>query len=135
MVRILLPTNYACCTWSGSWIARFAKESVGPNRWSSVGWMPARTGKSSVDVGRKHPVTIIKASSRILSMRRACELRHQTGAVLSCGVDQGKSRDAQCLGTCILSGSRKSSQQRDSGGELFAQSLEVVTESQRPIQL
>ena len=56
-------------------------------------------------------------------------------AVLSGGVDQGKSRDVQCLGTCTLSGSRKSPQQRDSGGEFFAQSLEVVTESERPIQL
>ena len=43
--------------------------------------------------------------------------------VLSCGVYQGKSRDAQCLDTCIPSGSRKSSQQRNSGGEFFAQSL------------
>ena len=56
-------------------------------------------------------------------------------AVLSCGVDQGKSRDAQCLGTCTPSGSRKSPQQRDSGEEFFVQSLEVVTESELPIQL
>ena len=56
-------------------------------------------------------------------------------AVLSCGVDQGNSRDAQCLGTCTPSGSRKSPQQRDSGGEFFAQSLKVVTESERPVRL
>ena len=56
-------------------------------------------------------------------------------AVLSGGVDQGKSRDAQCLGTCTPSGSRKSPQQRNSGREFFAQSLEVVTESERPIHL
>ena len=56
-------------------------------------------------------------------------------AVLSDGVDQGKSRGAQCLGTCTPSGSRKLPQQRDSGGEFFAQSLEVLTESERPIQL
>ena len=55
--------------------------------------------------------------------------------VLSCGVDQGKSRDAQCLGTCTPSESRKSPQERDSGGEFLAQSLEVVTESEQPIQL
>ena len=55
--------------------------------------------------------------------------------VLSGGVDQGKSRDAQCLGTCTPSGSRMSPQQRDSGGKFFVQSLEVVTESKRPIQL
>ena len=56
-------------------------------------------------------------------------------AVLSGEIDQEKSRDAQCLGTCIPFGSRKSPQQRDSGGEFLAQSLEVVTESERPIQL
>ena len=56
-------------------------------------------------------------------------------AVLSCGVDQRNSRDAQCLGNRSSSGSRKSPRQRDSGGEFFAQSLEVVTESERPVQL
>ena len=54
---------------------------------------------------------------------------------LSCGVDQGKNRDAQYLGTCTPSGSRESPQQRNSGGESFVQSLEEVTESERPIQL
>ena len=47
-------------------------------------------------------------------------------AVLSCGVDQGKSRDAQCLGTCTPPGSRKLPQQRKSDGESFAQSLKEV---------
>ena len=56
-------------------------------------------------------------------------------AVLSGGVDKRKSRDAQCLGTCTPSGSRKLLQQRNSGGEFFAQSLEVVTEDERPVQL
>ena len=54
-------------------------------------------------------------------------------AVLSCGVDQGKSRDAQCLGTCTPFGSRKSTQQRDSDGEFLAQSLKVVTKSERTV--
>ena len=56
-------------------------------------------------------------------------------AVLSCGVNQGKSRDVQCLGTCTPSSSGKSPQQRDSAGEFFVQSLEVVTESERSVQL
>ena len=56
-------------------------------------------------------------------------------AVLSCGIDQGKSRDAQCLGTCTPSGSCKSPQHCNSGGEFLAQSLEVVMESERPVQL
>ena len=55
-------------------------------------------------------------------------------AVLSCGVGQGKSRDVQRLGNCTPSGSRKSPQQHDSSGELFAQSLELVSENKRPVQ-
>ena len=77
------PTNCPCSPWFGSWIAQFAKESVALNRQSSAGWMPARTGKSSVGVGRKHLVTMRKALLRMLSMRRICELRHQTGAQYS----------------------------------------------------
>ena len=96
--------------------------------------MPARRGKSSVGVGRKHPVATRKASLRMLSMRRVCVLRHQTGAQYS-AVDQGKNRDAQCLGTCAPSGSRKTPQQHDLGGEFFAHNLEVVTESERFVQL
>ena len=130
------PTNCLCNTWLGSWIPQFAKRSVAPNLPSSGGWMSARTGKSSVGVGCKQPMKMRKASFRMLSMRRVCVLRHQIGAQYSAGgVDQGKSRDAQCLGTCTSFGSRKSLQQRNSGEECFAQSLEVVTESERPIQL
>ena len=66
------PTNCLCSTWSGSWIARFVKKSVAPNRRSSADWIPARTGKFSVGVGRQHPVTMRKASLRMLSMRRVC---------------------------------------------------------------
>ena len=60
------PTNCPCSTGSGSWIARFAEESVAPNWRTSTGWMSARTGKSSVGVGRKHPVTMLKGSLRML---------------------------------------------------------------------
>ena len=51
--------------------------------------------------------------------------------VLSYGVDQGKSTDAQCLGTCTPPRSHKSPQQCNLDGESFAQSLEQVTESGR----
>ena len=71
------PTNYPRSTGSRSWIAQFAKESVAPNRRSSAGWMPVRTDKSSVGVGRKHPMTMRKASLRMLPMRRICVLRQQ----------------------------------------------------------
>ena len=45
--------------------------------------MPARTGKSSVGVGPKHPVTMREASLRMLSMRRVCTVRYKTGAQYS----------------------------------------------------
>ena len=54
-------------------------------------------------------------------------------AVLSGKVDQERSRDKQCLGTCTPSRSYKSAQQRNSGTEFFVQSLEVMTESERSI--
>ena len=56
-------------------------------------------------------------------------------AVLSGEVDQEKSRDAQCLGACTPTGSHKSSKKRDSGGEFFALSFDVVTKSEQPVQL
>ena len=98
------PTNCLCSRWSGSWMARFAKKSIASNRRSSAGWMPARTCKFSVTMGLKHPVTMRKASSRMLF--NEASMRTTTPnwfTVLSGGVDQGKSRDAQCLGTCTLS--------------------------------
>jgi len=52
-------------------------------RRSSAGWMPARIGRLSVDVERRHPVTIRKASLMAGSIRRVWALRHQTGAQYS----------------------------------------------------
>ena len=63
-------------------MARCARESVAPLRWSSTGWMPA-TIRLSTGVGRRHPVTIRKASLMARSMRRVWALRHQTGAQYS----------------------------------------------------
>ena len=76
--------------------------------------------------------SIIKNAVNEASMRT---MTPNWSAVFSSGVDQGKNRDAQCLGTCTSSGSRKSPQQRKSDEEFFAQSLEDVMESERPIQL
>ena len=42
-------------------MARRARDSVAPLRRSSAGWMPARIGRLSSGVGRRHPVTIRKA--------------------------------------------------------------------------
>ena len=46
---------------SGS-MARRVRDSVAPLRRSSACWMPARIGRLSAGVGRRHPVTIRKAS-------------------------------------------------------------------------
>ena len=51
-------------------MARHAGDSVAPLRRSSAGWMPGRIGRLSADVGRRHQVTIRKASLMTGSMRR-----------------------------------------------------------------
>ena len=51
-------------------IARRDRDSVAPLRRSSVGWASARQGRLSAGVGRKHPVTIRKASLMARSLRR-----------------------------------------------------------------
>jgi len=61
-------------------IARRAGGSVAPSRRSSAGWMPARVGRLSTDVGRRHAATIGKASLMVVSLRWVWVLRHQTGA-------------------------------------------------------
>ena len=45
-------------------------KSVAPSRRSSAGWILESMGKWSVGVGRKHPVTMSKASFRTLFMRQ-----------------------------------------------------------------
>jgi len=57
--------------------------------WTSPPWKffayatAVRIGRLSADVGRRHPVTICKASLMVASMRRVWSLRHQTGAQYS----------------------------------------------------
>ena len=51
-------------------MGRRARDSVAPLRRSSAGWMPARVGRLSAGLGRRHPVTIRKASLMAGSMRR-----------------------------------------------------------------
>ena len=57
--------------------------SVASLRRSSAGWMPARIGRLSAGVARRHPVTIRKASLMVGSIKRVWALRHQTGAQYS----------------------------------------------------
>jgi len=68
--------------WPGS-MARRTRDSVAPLRRSSVGWMSARIGRLSAGVGRRHPVTIRKASLMAGSMKRVWALRHYTEAQYS----------------------------------------------------
>ena len=49
-----------CRIWSGFKELRLAKDSATPWRRSSAGWMRERTGRLSVGVGRRHPVTMCK---------------------------------------------------------------------------
>ena len=64
-------------------MARRPRDSVAPMRQSSAGWMPARIGRLSVGVGRKHPVTVGMASLMVGSIRRVWALRNQTRAQYS----------------------------------------------------
>ena len=56
---------------------------MAPLQRSSAGWMPARIGRLSAGVGRRHPVTIRKASLMAGLMWRVWALQHKTGAQCS----------------------------------------------------
>ena len=87
--------SWSCRMWPGFKQLRLAKESVATWRRSSAGWVPERTGRLSVGVRRRHPVTIRKESLRTLSKRRVCALGYQAGAqtqqsscyVVSCSIE------------------------------------------------
>ena len=51
-------------------VARRPRDCVAPLQRSSAGWMPARIGRLSAGVGRRHPVTIRKESLMVESIRR-----------------------------------------------------------------
>jgi len=52
-------TEWSRCPGS---MARRARGSMAPLRRNSVGWMPARIGRLSAGIGRRHPVTVHKVS-------------------------------------------------------------------------
>ena len=70
-------------------MARRARDSVAAFRRRSAGWMPARMGRVSAGVGRRHPVTIRKASLMVGSMRRCEPAGPDRSAVLYYRIDQG----------------------------------------------
>ena len=63
-----------CRMWPGPKELRLAKESVAPWQRTSASWMPERTGRLSVGMGRRHPVAMCKASLGTLSMKQVCVL-------------------------------------------------------------
>ena len=67
----------------GPRVALLAKESVAACQRSSAGWMPESISRLSIGVGRRHPVTMRKASYRTPSITRVLALRHQIGAQCS----------------------------------------------------
>jgi len=75
------PDERVSAEWSrcpGS-MAQRPRDSESPQQRSSAGWMPARIGRLSAGVGRRHPVTIRKVSLMVGSIGRVLALRHQTG--------------------------------------------------------
>jgi len=83
--RAAAPDGRGSAEWSrcpGS-MARHPRDSVAPLRRSSAGWMPARIERLSAGLGRRHTVTIRKASLMMGSMRWVWAPRHQTGAQYS----------------------------------------------------
>ena len=54
--------SWPCRMWPGSKEPRLAKENIAPWGRGSAGWMPERTGSLSVGLGRRHSVTMRRAS-------------------------------------------------------------------------
>jgi len=75
-----MSAEWSRCPGSTAW---HIIDSVLPSRRSSAGWMPARIGRLIAGVGRRHPITVRKASLLARSMRRVWALRHQAGVQYS----------------------------------------------------
>jgi len=111
---------------------RRAIDSVAPLRQSSAGWMPARMGRLSACVGRRHPVTIRKASLMAGSMRPVRALRYQTGAQYSAvGMDRGQGSQRSCPRTQPEPANRLKC---NTWCQAFAKLLEVRVVRERSVQ-
>ena len=67
----------------GPRVGLLAKKSVAPSQRSSAGWMAEGTGRLSIGVGRRHPMTMRKASYRTPSITQVFALQYQTSALYS----------------------------------------------------
>ena len=56
-------------------VPRLLKEFGTPSQQSLAGWIPERMGRWSVEVGRRHPVTMRKAPFRIVCKCEQCDIR------------------------------------------------------------
>ena len=117
-------------------MVRCARDSVAPLIRSSAGWMAARIGKLSAGVGRRHPVTIRKASLMGGLIRRVWALWHQKGAQYYSILLNG-------LGTGLLfstllvqhpTGASKPPQQRDAWCQFLAKWHKVPAIRERSVQ-
>jgi len=92
-----VSTEWSRCLSSMAWLAR---DSVAPLRRSSAGWMPARIRRLFAGIGRRHPVTIHKASL-MAGQRGRCEhcgTRQERSTLLLNGPGQ-----RGCLQSCCSS--------------------------------
>ena len=80
MIWVWVSAKWSRCPRS---MARRARDSLAPLRQRLAGWVPARIGSLSTGVGRKHPVTICRASLMAGLIRQVWALWHQTGTQYS----------------------------------------------------
>jgi len=104
-------------------------ENVAPLRRSPAGWISARMGSLSAGVGRRHPVTISRASLMAVSKRWIWALRHHTGAQYS-AVEWTRARVATRSVVCSSTPTRasKPSHECDEWCQLFVKRNHVDTQ-------
>jgi len=92
MCRAFALDGQVSAEWSRcpGFMTRRARDSVAPLRRSSAGWMPARIGKLTPGVGRRHPVTICQASlmGGQCGMYEHCGTRQECSTPLLNGPEQ-----------------------------------------------
>ena len=113
-------------------IARRARDSVAPLRWSSAGWMPAKIGRLSAGVGCRHPV----ARHRWLWCwwGEHCGTKQERSSLLCGWVHQRQGCYSQSCCSSTPTGASKPAQECDAWCQLLAKWLKVSTLRERPVQ-